>query len=152
MTATNLGLETINSSDYVSPTPINNNMEKIDALGVDYIVEKGTSGEWWYRKWNSGRAECGIDSKQFAEQTMVSSPFGGYKTADLSFGAYPFAFSSRPYTNIVFEGDQLHSDRNSWPTMMHSLSTTISPNFIIRDANNLNMKPLCGIYVHGRYK
>lgn len=24
----------------------------------DYIVEKGTSGTWTYRKWNSGIAEC----------------------------------------------------------------------------------------------
>lgn len=24
----------------------------------DYVVEQGTSGEWTYRKWNSGIAEC----------------------------------------------------------------------------------------------
>ena len=53
----NMGLETINSSDYVSPTPINNNFQKLDALGLDYVVESGRSGEWWYRKWKSGRAE-----------------------------------------------------------------------------------------------
>ena len=27
-------------------------------LGVDWIVEQGTSGNWTYRKWNSGIAEC----------------------------------------------------------------------------------------------
>lgn len=27
-------------------------------LGVDWIVEQGTSGIWTYRKWNSGIAEC----------------------------------------------------------------------------------------------
>ena len=37
MPTTNLGLATINQSDNISPTPINQNMEKIDALGVDYI-------------------------------------------------------------------------------------------------------------------
>ena len=26
--------------------------------GIDYIVEQGTSGDWIYRKWNSGFAEC----------------------------------------------------------------------------------------------
>lgn len=26
--------------------------------GVDYIVEQGTSGDWTYRKWKSGVAEC----------------------------------------------------------------------------------------------
>lgn len=27
-------------------------------LIADYVVEQGTSGEWTYRKWNSGVAEC----------------------------------------------------------------------------------------------
>ena len=27
-------------------------------LGVDYIVEQGTSGRWTYEKWNSGKAVC----------------------------------------------------------------------------------------------
>lgn len=31
--------------------------ERIDNM-VDYIVEQGTSGQWSYRKWNSGFAEC----------------------------------------------------------------------------------------------
>ena len=25
---------------------------------ADFVVEQGTSGSWYYRKWNSGRAEC----------------------------------------------------------------------------------------------
>lgn len=30
----------------------------LDALKVDYIVAEGTSGSWFYRKWNSGKYEC----------------------------------------------------------------------------------------------
>ena len=60
---TNLEIEKLNSADYVSVEPINNAFDKLDALGVDYVTESGTSGEWWYRKWKSGRAECGIDQK-----------------------------------------------------------------------------------------
>ena len=29
-----------------------------ELMGVDFIVEQGTSGIWTYRKWNSGIAEC----------------------------------------------------------------------------------------------
>ena len=43
--ANNMGLVTINSSDFVSPEPINNNFEKLDVLGLDYIVETGNAGE-----------------------------------------------------------------------------------------------------------
>ena len=39
----NMGLETINSSDYITPSVINANFDKLDALGLDYIVEQGTS-------------------------------------------------------------------------------------------------------------
>ena len=30
----------------------------LDALKADYVVEKGTDGNWTYRKWNSGRYEA----------------------------------------------------------------------------------------------
>lgn len=153
MATTNLGLDIINASDYVSPTPINNNMEKLDKLGIDYVVEQGTSGEWWYRKWNSGRAECGIDAKQFGEQTLTQFQTSvGYISSDLSFGAYPFAFSSRPFCIISFEGDLNYATRGSFISQRHSTSTTLSPNFFIVDWGPQNMKPLCGIYVCGRYK
>ena len=49
----NMGLTNIDPSDYVSPDTINQNFNKLDALGLDYVVESGYSGEWWYRKWKS---------------------------------------------------------------------------------------------------
>lgn len=41
-------------------TPLNAlNMNKLlNKEDNDYIVEQGTSGNWTYRKWNSGIAEC----------------------------------------------------------------------------------------------
>ena len=30
----------------------------LPSTAVDYIVEQGTDGDWTYRKWNSGIAEC----------------------------------------------------------------------------------------------
>ena len=57
----NMTLEHIDPSDYVSPDVINSNFDKVDKLGVDYVVASGKSGEWWYRKWKSGRLEQGVD-------------------------------------------------------------------------------------------
>lgn len=151
----NMGLDEIQASDYVSPTPINNNFQKLDALGVDYIVETGISGEWWYRKWKSGRAECGIDSKSFGQQQMSSdsvSASGMYRTTDLSFGAYPFSFASRPYVEISFEGDTNHANRTSFTAKKNSTSTTMSPSFFVVDWASDNMGLVAGIFVTGRYK
>ena len=150
-----MGLESIDSSDYVSPTPINNNFKKLDVLGLDYVVEQGTSGEWWYRKWKSGRAECGIDSKSFGDQAMYTQSVGAsnmYRTTDLSFGAYPFSFAARPYVEVSFEGDTKSSDRTSFVAKKNSTSTTMSPKFFIVDWAGGNMGAVAGIYVCGRYK
>lgn len=49
-------------TDNISPLPLNENMDKIDAayreLSVDYIVAVGSYGNWVYRRWASGLAEC----------------------------------------------------------------------------------------------
>ena len=149
-----MGLESIDSSDYVSPTPINNNFKKLDVLGLDYVVEQGTSGEWWYRKWKSGRAECGVASKQFEKQKMVTLGPGAnmFRTQYLTFGAYPFSFAIRPYVSLIFEGDLTDSGRGSFPVPRHNMSTTKSPDFFVADWSQSDMQPMVGILVVGRYK
>lgn len=152
---TNLGLDTINSSDYISPDVINKNFSKLDVVGKDYIVEQGTSGEWWYRKWKSGRAECGIDYKDFGNQNLGSSGWATnwYGTGQMSFGAYPFAFSKRPYTSIRFLNDSvLGTGRLSIVVEGATTSTTVSPNFYLVDASSGSCHPFFGIFVTGYYK
>lgn len=48
-----------------------------NALKADYIVEQGTSGDWTYRKWNSGIAECWAYFR-FSNLAMTSSEGSGY--------------------------------------------------------------------------
>lgn len=147
-----MGLTNILDSDYVSPTPINNNFAKLDVLGNDYVVEKGTSGEWWFRKWKSGRAECGVDSKQFEKQKMETLGSNMFRTQYLTFGAYPFSFAIRPYVSLIFEGDLTNSGRGSFTVPRHSTSTTQSPDFFVADWDKSDMQPMVGILVVGRYK
>lgn len=148
----NMGLETIDSSDYVSPTPINNNFQKLDALGLDYVVESGRSGEWWYRKWKSGRAECGIDDKNFGTVSVTKAWGALFQSGQMSFGAYPFSFAARPLSTITlnYSDNTLHS---SYVALVTTNSTTQAPKFTIMDPfsgspNNVHF----GIYVCGRYK
>lgn len=57
-----LRLTKIDVTDNISPEPINENMEKIDLaygdLTIDYVVAQGVQGNWIYRRWASGLAEC----------------------------------------------------------------------------------------------
>lgn len=152
MATTNLGLERIEPSDYVSPETIDGNFQKIDVLGLDYITESGTKGEWWYRRWKNGRLECGIDDKNFGNvaHTIAWSSF--FLSAQLSFGAYPFAFASRPFATITFQSNT-GSEHNSYISYVSSTSTTTSPKFVLVDPNSGTANEAhFGIYVCGRYK
>ena len=44
----------------------------IDQLGVDFIVAQGTSGDWTYRKWNSGIAECWLVNYSMGSIAMTA--------------------------------------------------------------------------------
>lgn len=91
MPTTYLGLHTINQSDNVSPTPINDNMEKIDKLGLDYVVAQGTSGNWTYRRWKSGTYECwGTYKYQSASPNVPDSDYGSFQMS------YPVTFAQAP--------------------------------------------------------
>lgn len=90
-TTNRLKLQIINPSDYVDPGVINDNMEILDNLGVDYIVESGQTGQWTYRKYKSGIVECWA-TVEFAATTQQ---FGIQCPVQL-----PFQFSSPPMANV----------------------------------------------------
>ena len=63
---------------------------------VDYIVEQGTSNGWAYRKWNSGLAECWLESNLYLTGStpaayMNGSAYYSYATVNL-----PFTFKTGP--------------------------------------------------------
>lgn len=73
----------------IKASELNNNFDK---LGVDYIVEQGFTNGWYYRKWNSGIAECwGIHTVTIGGTATVGSLYCGYGSL-----YFPFSFSVRP--------------------------------------------------------
>ena len=65
----------------------------------DYIVEQGTSDIWYYRKWNSGVAECW---GEITETATIANPLGSVYESYSSFYNWPSGlFSSKP-KNITF--------------------------------------------------
>lgn len=157
MTTTNLGLNIALGADKVNPVEaFTRNFETIDKLGVDYVTKTGTSGEWWYRIWKSGRAECGIDTKTFETKTSVG--WGSMWLADnFSFGVnYPLTFSAPPFVTVLFRYEQ-----NGYGGIVHikpasseSKLTTTPPEFAVADANGPHTytNPKFGIYATGVFK
>ena len=83
----NLKLTKINSSDYISPDPINDAFDIIDGLGKIYITEAGDSDGWHYIKFSNGF----VFYSCFVGRTTVE----GQSSYNLKKN-YPTPFSSAP--------------------------------------------------------
>ena len=66
---------------------INNNISKIS---IDYIVEQGSSDDWYYRKYASGWAEL------WAYKTSTLTTIAGQSSAAHVSLNYPFTLTSNP--------------------------------------------------------
>ena len=71
----------------------------IDGVDVDYIVEQGEIDGWFYRKWNSGTAECwkiyygyGVD--------LSANHYTGFYYSDTIRVNYPFVFTNYPTLTV----------------------------------------------------
>lgn len=74
--------------------------QNTEALSVDYIVEQGVSGNWVYRKWNSGIAECwGIIKTGTYTNTNT---WGSGKYMNLGSVSFPSSFFIAKPTIITF--------------------------------------------------
>lgn len=97
-----------------SPNPVQNKAIKkyIDNIGgrvdelneklTDFIVEEDTIGNWTYRKWNSGIAECwGTFNLTLPDATFVKWEEGGVYNCDIPINEhYPFTFTTNPIVDI----------------------------------------------------
>ena len=156
-TTNNLGLYLTTGSDLVDPvSAFSNNFKKIDELGADYVIEQGKSGEWWYRKWNSGRCECGIDSKTFSNKTSNNWNNNGFFFFFWSFPAYLFAFSQPPFVTIMYryEPNGYGGIVHVHPASNETNLLTQPPDFSVYDANGPHTytNPKFGLMATGWYK
>lgn len=69
-------------------------------LQCDFVIEEGTSGDWYYRKWNSGRLELHC---VFAATFAMSTSSGAlYSTSGVNIKALPSAMAKTiDYANCM---------------------------------------------------
>ena len=155
-TTTNIGLKKFEGSDYVSREDINANYDKIDeALGIDYICERGKSGDWEWVKYASGFMEQWVADKAFSSQTFRT--WGNNynaRTPNWSFGNFPIAFVARPLCFVTFNS-AASGTYESVVGYDQSLSATKSQSFFLYDptAEGTTIDtPHFGIYARGYWK
>lgn len=70
----------------------------------DYVVAQGVSGNWRWRKWNSGVAECW---QRYSYETPAMVAVGGifYSPKNVGGLAYPFEFIAKPTELVSCDGN-----------------------------------------------
>lgn len=82
---------------------VNSNHAAWDSISQvdDYIVAQGTSGDWTWEKWNSGRAICyGLISLSSTWHSTMNTCLTAY-AFDGSY-SLPFTFASSPKVHATF--------------------------------------------------
>ena len=116
----------INGIQKDSKTTIEQLIDEIQTLKTDYVVAQGTSGDWSYRKWNSGKIEAWA-SHAFGSQTGTSWASQWYK--DMTYSLPSGLFSAAPMV-IASSGNA------SWAVYGASASTSSISLRAVRNANN----------------
>lgn len=152
MVTENLGLPVLDGGDYISVDPFNQAFATLDKLGVDYIIESGKIGEWWYRKWKSGRGECGIETKTFARCNMSTWYVDLFATPVLQIGNYPMQFKKPPSCLIEFMGDKAWTDRKAFLVKTGTGTATAGPGIRMVDPYNKPCELVVAVWANGEYK
>lgn len=153
----NLGLKLFEGQMVVDYNDFNAAWEAIDVVGKDYIIEKGWNGRWWWRKWNSGRAECGVDKLDFGTLKLQNFAVDNTLTCsqELSFQAYPFTFYERPFVDIQFEWARTPNEVLAFVAQKAQSGSSESPAFRLVNFNKNTAQitgAVFGIYVCGKWK
>ena len=114
---------------------------------ADFVVEQGTSGTWFYRKWNSGRAE--LYGYQNISNVACTTALGNmYRTAVITPPSFPFTVNS-PKMVATYESEGYGAFL--WPT---TLTTTAKPfNFyLVRPTSSSGITGKVNFHVQGSWQ
>lgn len=156
-TTANLQLIKPATTDNISPVPMNENMDKIDQvygeITVDYIVAQGVQGNWRYRRWNSGLAECWyVAEGNTGEWRWWSSNSDWLQYgSNYIYAEYPLTFTELP---IEFASATC-STTDCWLDRTGEQTVNRSSNYYVTTQGDA-MKSACTyrfqLYVVGRWK
>lgn len=113
-------------------------------LIADYVVEQGISGNWTYRKWNSGVSECW---GRHSVTLNVNISWGGTYYGVASAIAFPSGlFKSNPKAEFQVENGNL------WLATYAPVASATDAIYLISSAINNNCHAYIVIHAKGEWK
>ena len=124
--------------------------EKIKINGntlADYVIEQGTNGTWFYRKWNSGRVD--LSGYQNISSLDCTTALGGwYRTAVQTAPSFPFTvYNPKTVLNYVSSG----TGALVWCTTLES-NTKPANYYLIRPTSSSAISGVVNFYTIGTWK
>lgn len=119
-------------------------------IAPDYVIAQGSSGNWRWRKWNSGVAECW---QRYSYQTVATVAAGNIFFAPQNIGgfAYPFEFIAKPTELVSCDGNI-----GGWYAAAHNLPTNTTTETGYYNFFSVHSRPsdwvAMNIHVTGRWK
>ena len=119
---------------------------------ADFIVEKGTSGIWTYRKWNSGIAECW--GQYVVDNIQCNSAWGVlFESKEIGAIPYPFTFLEVPLEAVTGSAiDTGSAYFIEYGSSTPNTKTTSGSVFLVRPNNNNIGKARLNFMVKGKWK
>ena len=121
-----------------------------DLRPADYITERGTSGIWTYRKWNSGDAECWSRQTISKSGAWVSWSSGIYldSWAGTSYSFPSNLFNAAPTFTMTME-----STSYMWASPFGTASKTTTPAIVfMRPGSTSSFSATVNMYAKGTWK
>lgn len=125
---------------------------KLKIAGGDSVVEQGTVGNWTYRKWDSGVAECWMTLEH---TTALSTAWGAlYSGSATSRQNYPFTFASRPTETVSLHAESYQGFIYPEKSLMgvNTVSQTACYNICRPSSITTSSKFYINFHVTGRWK
>ena len=117
----------------------------LDAIKVDYVVEEGTSGQWIYRKWASGVAECWCI---YESAITGSTSWGSVYYTTIKTVSFPTSlFIERPSCSITSIGNGIQG----WGTSNRCTKDEIDV-FLMRPTSASGGTPSLSLHAIGKWK
>lgn len=120
----------------------------IKAVSVDYIVDEGKSGNWYYRKWNSGRCEQWLHENP-GSYTVSTQRGNMYSGADIT-RTFPVAF-----TNIHTFHGSVELQTTNYVTLLQITgfsNTNLTFRIVAGSSVSANTNYWLQIYAQGTWK
>lgn len=147
----------LNGNNYISAQgemPYEKEKASISSFGVikntvesmtDYVIDEGTTGGWYYRKWHGGRYEC------WTRQTVtvaVTTAWRNMYYGDITALSYPIEFTDYPILQVTGQT----ANGNAWVAPKSDFTKSSTGTSSVYSPTSITLSVTVNYYAQGSWR